>query len=186
MLYTPSSSLSKSEPVVEGRIVIGFSWDACVPTLSLAGIRGLDLDTTCLTYDAAGKLIDTVWFRDKTSRCGAIKHRGDDPSFVNDRFADEIVVDLNMLSGDLTRLVFVVNSLGPQRFDAVKSCSFSIRDLPTEQLVASEIQDAFGLHKAFMVFALIRADFGWEIRSIGQSCIGRTMDQTAEIAFKAA
>jgi tellurium resistance protein TerZ len=187
MLHTSSSSISNSKLLVGTRISIGFCWDACVPTSSQPGIRSLDLDTTCLTYDAGGNLIDTVWFRNKTSLCGAIKHRGDDPCFVNDgEVMDEIVVDLNALSDDLARLVFIVNSLGPQKFDAVQTCSFELLDLSTQQVLASEIQPATGLHKAFMTFALIRTEVGWEFRSIGQSSIGRTMGHTAEVAAKAA
>lgn len=187
MLHFPSSAIAEPSLLQSSAISIGFSWDACTPSSAGYGIRNLDLDTTCLTYDGTGNLVDTVWFRDKSSRCGAIKHRGDDPRFVVDGEAmDEIVVDLRVLPEDLARIVFVINSLGPSKFDMVKSCSFEIRDLSTGVILASENQRATGFHKAFMTFALVRSIIGWEIRSIGQSFIGRTMDQTAEAAVRMA
>jgi len=187
MLYSHSPNIAESSPLHSGPISIGFSWDACAPSSAGHGIRSMDLDTTCLTYDGTGNLVDTVWFRDKSSRCGAIKHRGDDPGFVFDgAVMDEIIVDLRILPENLARMVFVINSLGPRKFDMVKSCSFEIRDLSTGEIIAREAQGATGSHKAFMTFALVRSAFGWEIRSIGQSFIGRTMDQTAAAAARMA
>lgn len=187
MLHFPSPAIVEPSLLQSSAIRIGFSWDACTSVPAGHGIRNLDLDTTCLTYDDTGNLVDTVWFRDRSSRCGAIKHRGDDPRFVVDGEAmDEIVVDLCCLPEDISRIVFVINSLGPCKFDNVKSCSFEIRDLSTGTILASETQNATGFHKAFMTFALVRATSGWELRSIGQSFVGWTMDQTADAAARMA
>lgn len=186
MSHSLSTAVAEKTELQASTISIGFSWEACTSTSTEHGIRTLDLDTTCLIYDASG-LVDTVWFRKKASSCGAIKHRGDDPCFVADGTAmDEIVIDVNALSDNLSRIVFVINSLGPRKFDGVKSCLFEIRDLSSGQILAAETQAATGFHKAFMVFALVRSEYGWKIRSIGQSFVGRTMDQTAEAAVRMA
>ncbi len=57
---------------------MGLGWDA-VKKRGLFGSRAqsIDLDASALLFDAAGNLVDAVWFRQLRSKDGAVQHTGD-------------------------------------------------------------------------------------------------------------
>lgn len=71
-------SLTKSNGAGLTRVRMGLGWDAKLKkTLFGTKVQAIDLDASCLVFDAANKLIDQVWFRQLKSVDGAIVHTGD-------------------------------------------------------------------------------------------------------------
>src|SRR3546814_4168312 len=59
------------------RIALGVGWDMAAATGFFAKLSGgndsIDLDASCLAFDASGNVVDVVWFRQLTSKDGSIQ-----------------------------------------------------------------------------------------------------------------
>ena len=83
-------SLEKEAGRGLNQVVMGLGWGMKqVQTRGFLGFgagtrqEAVDLDASCLLFDANGALVDTVWFRQLQSHCGSIHHSGDDRSATN-------------------------------------------------------------------------------------------------------
>ncbi len=90
------------------RIVMGLGWDAAKSKGGmLGGLFGggggdsIDLDASCLMFDEAGNLLDTVWFRQLRSQDGSIQHSGDNRTGEGE--GDDEQIQVNLASVPATR-----------------------------------------------------------------------------------
>ena len=63
-------------------ICVGVNWGAITKKgwFGITRTEAVDLDASCAEFDAAGNVVDKVWFRHLASNDGAIKHSADDLS----------------------------------------------------------------------------------------------------------
>ena len=101
---------------------MGLGWDA-VKKRGLFGSKTqtIDLDASALLFDAAGTLVDAVWFQQLRSQDGSVQHTGDNRTGAGDGDDESVVVDLTRLSPAVTQIVFTVNSFTGQDFTQIKS-----------------------------------------------------------------
>ena len=109
-----SVSLVKTGAPPLTRVRMGLGWDTG---------RGedIDLDASCILYDARKKDIDKVWFMSKKGDNGNVATSGDNLTGAGEGDDEVIKVDLDKLSSNVQSLVFVVNSFSGQKFTAVRN-----------------------------------------------------------------
>ena len=68
-------NLKKDNGTTLTTVTMGLGWDAV--STWIGSSSSIDLDASCLLFDASGNLVDQVWFRQLKSNDGSIVHSGD-------------------------------------------------------------------------------------------------------------
>jgi stress response protein SCP2 len=105
--------------------------------------RNIDLDASCIAFDAQRERLETVWFMKLNVFNGAIQHTGDNLTGRGGGDDEAIDVHLDGLSPEVCGLVFVVNSFSGQRFTDVQNAYCRLLDAVTgEELVRYDLTTA--------------------------------------------
>lgn len=155
---------------------MGLGWDA-VRKRGLFGSRSqsIDLDASALLFDAAGGLVDAVWFRQLRSRDGSVQHTGDNLTGAGDGEDESVLVDLARLPASITQIVFTVNSFTGQDFSQIENAFCRLVDETTNEELARYELSGSGQHNAQIMAKVGRAaDGGWTMTAIGAIATGRT------------
>jgi tellurium resistance protein TerZ len=157
---------------------MGLGWDAVKKRGLFGGAKSqsIDLDASCLLFDAGGKLLDQVWFRQLRSRDGAVTHTGDNQTGAGEGDDESIVVDLTALPPAVQKLVFVVNSFTGQNFTQVQNAFCRLVDERGGKEIARYELSGSGPHTAQVMSRVSRGGDGWEMTAIGAPASGRTFD----------
>ncbi len=134
----------------------------------------VDLDATCLIFDASHQLIDQVWFQQLASKDGAVVHTGDDRTGGG---GEMIRVDLARLPATAQALVFVVNSFLGQAFTQIETASVQLFDGTTNSQLANYTLAGSGNHTALVMAKVIRSGAVWTMTAIGSPAQGRTFHE---------
>ncbi|MBN1174433.1 MAG: tellurium resistance TerZ family protein [Micromonosporaceae bacterium] len=174
-------SLAKPGGGALARVRMGLGW-AAVKKRGLFGrvtSQSIDLDASCLLFDASGHLVDQVWFRQLKSKDGAVVHTGDNltggaatGAAVSDD--ESIIVDLQALGPSITTLVFVVNSFTGQTFSQIERAHCRLIDELTGAELAGFHLAGSGPHTAQIMAKVTREPGGWAMSAIGAIANGRT------------
>lgn len=112
--------LTKSNPGL-AKIMVGLGWDPVKKGGGgglLGGLFGgggapnIDCDASVYLLNANGKLDknkNLIYFGNKTSPCGSVRHSGDNLTGDGDGDDEQINIDLSRVPADVHRMVFVVN-----------------------------------------------------------------------------
>ncbi|MBD0675396.1 TerD family protein, partial [Streptomyces sp. CBMA156] len=142
---------------------------------SAARGRSVDLDASCLAFDARHKRLETAWFMKLNIFNGAISHSGD--NLVGGEGGDDevITVHLEGLPADVHGLVFVVNSFSGQKFTDVRDAYCRLLDARTEEeLVRFDLTNSEP-HTGVVMCKLVRRPGGeWEMTALGEYVDGKT------------
>ncbi len=175
-------SLAKESGTTLTKIIMGLGWDAKKTGGLLKGMFGgsasdsIDLDASCILFDNANKVVDTVWFRQLKSRDGSITHTGDNRTGEGDGDDEQIIVLLDKVPANVKSLVFTVNSFTGQTFDAVENAYCRIVDGNTRNEIARYTLSAQGSHSAQIMAKVYRHNDEWKMHAIGENANGRTFD----------
>lgn len=176
-------SLEKSSDAGLSRVIMGLGWDAKkVKSGGLFGMfakettQSIDLDASCVMFDAAGAQTDTVWFRQLQSKCGSVSHTGDNRTGDGDGDDEQIIVELGRVPSNVKHLVFVVNSFTGQSFDQIDNATCRLVDARgNKELLRYELSGS-GSHNAQVMLRLYREGGGWQVHAIGEKATGRTFE----------
>jgi tellurium resistance protein TerZ len=179
-----SVSLRKGETVslkkaaggaVLSRVRMGLGWDA-FRKRSLFGKKeqSIDLDASCLLFDAGRNLLDQVWFQQLRSRDGSVTHTGDNLTGAGDGDDESIVVDLTVIAPSVHTLFFVVNSFTGQNFSQIENAFCRLVNESTAHEMARFDLTGSGTHTAQLMSKLVRSDDGWVMTAVGVPASGRT------------
>lgn len=169
-------SLEKKGGGTLTRVRMGLGWDA-VKKKSLFGSKAqsIDLDASALLFDASGKLVDQVWFRQLDSADGALHHTGDNRTGAGDGDDESIQVDLSRVSPNITTLVFTVNSFTGQDFSQIENAYCRVVDETAgDTEIAKYSLSGSGTHTAQIMAKVSRDGAGWSITALGVPTSGRT------------
>ncbi len=158
------------------RVRMGLGWDA-VAKKGLFGkskAQSIDLDASCLMFDAGGNLADSVWFRQLRSKDGSVLHTGDNLTGEGEGDDEVINVDLSAVPANITQLVFTVNSFTGQDFSQIENAFCRLVDEGTGQEIARYELSGSGRHNAQIMAKVSRDGQGWSITAIGATANGRT------------
>lgn len=160
------------------RVTMGLGWDVR-KSKSMFGLFGggggdIDLDASCLLFDAARSLVDQVWFQQLKSRDGSIVHSGDNLTGAGDGDDEMITVDLTRLPPAVTALVFTVNSFRGDTFDRIENAYCRLVDATTGAELARYDLTGAGSHTGQVMAQMTRAGGGWEMKALGVRTRGQT------------
>jgi tellurium resistance protein TerZ len=169
-------SLTKTGGGVLTKVRMGLGWDA-MPKKGLFGSRAqsIDLDASCLIFDAGGNVFDQVWFSQLKSKDGAVVHTGDNRTGVGDGDDESIIVDLVKLPAQVHTLVFTVNSFTGQNFSQIQNAYCRLIDETNGAELARFDLSGSGSHTAQVMAKVSRDGLGWSMTAIGSITSGRTI-----------
>jgi tellurium resistance protein TerZ len=145
-------------------IKMGLGWDT--------GSETIDLDASCALYDAAKKELDSVWFRQLTSKCGAIKHSGDNLTGAGDGDDEVITVDLTKIKPEVQHIVFAVTSFRGQSFKKVENAFVRICAANGTELCRYAL-DAKVDSTGMIMARLYRHNGEWKFAALGEPASGK-------------
>ncbi|MGW2398306.1 TerD family protein [Kitasatospora sp. NPDC001664] len=122
-----SVSLEKNGKPFLAAVRMGLGWEP-------AGRgRNIDLDASCIAFDAQRNKVETAWFMKLSVFNGAIAHSGDNLTGEGAGDDEAITVHLDGLPAEVCGLVFVVNSFSGQKFTDVKNAYCRLLDAGSGQ-----------------------------------------------------
>jgi len=173
-----SVRLEKSGGGTLTRVAMGVGWDVrkSKGVFGLFGGGGgdIDLDASCLLFDAGGNLLDQVWFRQLVSTDGSIVHSGDNRTGAGDGDDETINVDLTRVPATVQSLVFTVNSFTGESFDRIENAYCRVVDSTDGKEMARYDLTGSGPHTGQVMAKLVRSGAGWEMKALGERTTGRT------------
>ncbi len=177
-------SLEKEAGRSLSRVVMGLGWG--MKQVQSRGFLGfgagtrqeaVDLDASCLLFDAGGNLVDTVWFRQLESRCSSIRHSGDDRSGGGEAGAENerITIDLNQVPAAAQVLIFTVNSFSGEGFAGIPNAFCRIVDgAQGGEIARFDLSLEGGNYTGLIMTKLYRHNNEWKMQAIGEHASGRT------------
>jgi tellurium resistance protein TerZ len=155
---------------------MGLGWDAAQKRGLFGGRKNqsIDLDASCMLFDAGGTLLDQVWFQQLRSVDRAVQHTGDNRTGDGDGDDESIIVDLSALNPKVRTLVFVVNSFTGQSFSQITNASCRLVDEVKGTELAKFDLSGSGAHTAQIMSKLTKVDGDWSMTAIGVIASGRT------------
>jgi tellurium resistance protein TerZ len=173
-----SVSLVKQDGGGLRNVRMGLGWDA-VRKKGLFGSRAqsIDLDASALLFDAAGNLVDQVWFQQLTSTDGSIQHTGDNRTGAGEGDDESIRVDLAAVPPRVQTIVFTVNSFTGQDFSQIENAFCRLIDESTETEIARYDLSGSGSHTAQVMAKVSRSGGGWSMTALGVATSGRTFHE---------
>lgn len=173
-------SLSKESSALN-QLHFGLGWDPAKKKKGLlgglfsGGSDSIDLDAGCVLMDSAGNKLDTIWFRQLKSKCGAVVHSGDNLTGEGDGDDEVIKVNLTQLPGNVEYLAFTVNSFRGQTFNDVDNAFCRVVDQANKELARYQLTEQ-GSHTGIVIASLRRNNGNWDFTAHGHACRGRTID----------
>ncbi|MBB2988455.1 TerD family protein [Terracoccus luteus] len=169
-------SLTKSTGQALTSVRMGLGWDAVKKKGLFGGLKSqtIDLDASCLLFDASGTLVDQVWFQQLRSSDGSIQHTGDNLTGDGDGDDESIMVDLTRVPAHVQTLVFTVNSFTGQDFSQIENAFCRVVDETTGAETARYDLTGSGRHNAQVMAKVTRDGSGWAMTAIGAPASGRT------------
>jgi len=169
-------SLTKSGGGTLTKVRMGLGWDAIKKRGMFGGVKSqsIDLDASCLLFDASGNLVDQVWFQQLNSADGSVRHTGDNLTGAGDGDDESVIVDLSRVPSTVKTLVFTVNSFTGQDFSQIENAYCRLVDETNEVEIAKFSLTGSGRHTAQLMAKVTREGQGWGMTAIGAAASGRT------------
>ena len=139
----------------------------------------VDLDASCVMLDKNKQLVDTVWFRQKRSKCTSVQHSGDDQNGGGDKNEpNEIIkVDLAKIPANVETLVFTINSFSGDSFEGIPHAFAVISDLANNSEFARfHLAEVGGRHTALVLAKVYRNQGSWKVHAMGEQTSGRIIE----------
>ncbi|ENV9333994.1 TerD family protein [Klebsiella aerogenes] len=174
-------SLSKASPALS-QLTFGLGWDPLQAKkkglfggLFSGGAGSIDLDASCILLNKNGNVLDTIWFGQLKSRCGAVVHSGDNLTGEGEGDDEVIRVNLEKLSSNVEYLAFTVNSFRGQTFNEVENAHCRVLDQNNQELARYQLTEQ-GSHTGIIIASLSRQNGSWDFTAHGQAAQGRTIE----------
>ncbi|WP_280672452.1 MULTISPECIES: TerD family protein [unclassified Kitasatospora] len=137
--------------------------------------RNVDLDASCIAFDAQRERLETAWFMKLQVFNGSIQHSGDNLTGGGSGDDESITVHLEGLPAEVCGLVFVVNSFSGQKFTEVKDAYCRLLDATSgQELVRFDLTNAEP-HTGVVMCKLVRQFSGeWVMTAIGEYVDSKT------------
>ena len=171
-----SVPLSSRSGSTLSHVRMGLGWDAVKKRGFFGGMKdqAIDLDASAVLYDAAGTVVDQVWFMQLKSQDGSVVHTGDNRTGLGDGDDESIKVQLDRLPGNVSTIVFIVNSFTGQNFTQIENAFCRLVDETNGQEIARYELSGSGTHTAQIMAKVSRSGGGWTMTAIGAIASGRT------------
>ena len=171
-----SVPLSSTSGSTLTHVRMGLGWDAVKKRGFFGGMKdqAIDLDASAVLYDASGAVVDQVWFKQLKSQDGSVVHTGDNRTGLGDGDDESVKVQLDRLPGNVSEIVFIVNSFTGQNFSQIENAFCRLVDETNGQEIARYELSGSGTHTAQIMAKVSRNGGGWTMTAIGAIASGRT------------
>lgn len=159
-------------------LVIGLGWDEAPRKFSLFNKQeDIDCDASALLINAqSGKLagpIDVVYYGQLMHRSGAVRHCGDNLTGAGDGDDEQIIVELNKVPADYSKIVFVVTIYQArerkQQFGMIKNAFIRVVDADTgKELCKYNLSENYEGKTAMVFGEVYRYNNEWKFGAIGE------------------
>lgn len=158
------------------KIFLGLGWDIT------PGAGQVDLDASCATFDANKRLLETVYFGDKSNRGKSIVHSGDNLTGEGAGDDEQIHVDLTKVAAEVQYIVFTVTSYRGQKFEVVDNAFVRIVDGVTNTEFCKYNLSDKRPYTGMIMAKLYRHNGEWKVHALGEAANGRTIgDLTSDM-----
>jgi tellurium resistance protein TerD len=162
------TKLAGANGAIPTRIRVCLGWDT-------KGFQTYDLDSSCFMLGPDGKVVGDDWFvfyNQDTSPDGSVHHMGDNTTGAGDGDDEIIAVDLNRVSDQVKKMVFVITIADAiergYNFSCVSNAFARIVDADTNrELALFNITDYYEGVTAMAVFEVYKHNGEWKINPIG-------------------
>lgn len=159
-------------------LVVGLGWDEAPKKFSLFSKReDIDCDASALLINAqSGKLagpIDVVYYGQLMHRSGAVRHCGDNLTGAGEGDDEQIIVELNKVPADFSKIVFVVTIYQArernQQFGMIKNAFIRVVDADTgTELCKYNLSENYDGKTAMIFGEVYRYNNEWKFGAIGE------------------
>ena len=159
-------------------LVVGLGWDEAPKKFSLFSKReDIDCDASALLINAqSGKLsgpVDVVYYGQLMHRSGAVRHCGDNLTGAGDGDDEQIIVELNKVPADYSKIVFVVTIYQArernQQFGMIKNAFIRVVDADTgTELCKYNLSENYDGKTAIIFGEVYRYNNEWKFGAIGE------------------
>ncbi len=170
-------------------LVVGLGWDEAPRGFSLFNKReDIDCDASGILISAStGKLagaMDVVYFGNLQHRSGAVRHMGDNLTGAGDGDDEQILVELNRLGSDYSKIVFVVNIYQAmqrkQHFGMIKNAFIRIVDADKgTELCRYNLSENYDGRTAMIFGELYQYNGEWKFGAIGEGTNDNSIGELA-------
>lgn len=168
------------------KLMVGLGWDP-VKKKGFFGFGGgpdvdCDASVIMLQNDRFVQKDDLVYFGNKTSPCGSVRHSGDNLTGEGAGDDEVILVDLSRVPGRINRLVFVVNIYDAvarrQDFGLVNNAYIRVLNGASKQeLVRFNLTDNFANKLTLITGEIYRQDNEWKFAAIGEGTAAASLSE---------
>ena len=159
-------------------LVVGLGWDEAPRKFSLFSKReDIDCDASALLINAqSGKLagpIDVVYYGQLMHRSGSVRHCGDNLTGAGDGDDEQIIVELNKVPADYSKIVFVVTIYQArernQQFGMIKNAFIRVVDADTgKELCKYNLSENYEGKTAMIFGEVYRYNGEWKFSAVGE------------------
>lgn len=163
-------SLTKADPGLS-KALVGLGWDP----RTTSG-EAFDLDASALLISNTGKVRsndDFIFYNQLEAKDGSVVHLGDNRTGEGDGDDEQILINLNLVSSDVDRVIIVVSidqaDARRQNFGQVRDAFCRVVNQDTEAEIVRYDLSEDAASETTMVFAEIyRNGSEWKFRAVGQ------------------
>ena len=150
------------------KVFMGLGWDPA------QGHADIDLDASCICFNSAKEVVDTIWFGSLNGAGGSVVHSGDNLTGDGDGDDEVINVDLSRVPANIDSLVFTINSFRGQTFNEVKNCFARLVDSTSRQELCIFKLSEKGSNTGVVMCRIYRYNGQWKISAMGLPANGQT------------
>ena len=159
-------------------LVVGLGWDETPKKFSLfSKHEDIDCDASAILINGAtGKLngpVDVVYYGQLMHRSGAIRHCGDNLTGAGDGDDEQIIVELDKVPADYSKIVFTVTIYQArerkQQFGMIRNAFIRIVDADTgKELCRYNLSENYEGKTAMIFGEVYRYNGEWKFGAIGE------------------
>ncbi|WP_175548780.1 TerD family protein, partial [Mangrovactinospora gilvigrisea] len=169
-------SLVKAGRPLLSRVRMALGWDPA------PGRGNIDLDASCIAFDASRRKLELVWFMHKAAYNGAILHSGDNLTGAGEGDDESISIDLGQLPAEVHAVVFTVNSFTGQKFtDVARAYCRLVDESNQAELVRFDLSESEP-RRGVLMCKLVREGEAWSMTALGEFADGRTVKKMVDPA----
>jgi tellurium resistance protein TerZ len=164
-------NLSKEDGTSLDKIFVALGWKE--KSSFFGSSDAIDLDAGLVMFKADGSVFDTVYFRHKDSKCGSIKHSGDNLTGIGEGDDEVIRIELSKIPEDVTTLVFSINSYSGHKFGKIDKCFTRVVDSTNNNEFCHYQLSDKGNSTGLVVAKVYRHNGAWKFNAIGDTLDGK-------------
>lgn len=166
------------------KVMIGLGWDAAKKGL-FRTTPDIDCDASAIILGTDDKLIDVVYFGNRSGAKKCVYHHGDNLTGDGDGDDEQITVDLANMPESVGKIVFVVNIFGceqrKQDFGMIKNAFIRLVDVSTGKEICKYNLSENYSGKTAMIFAEVyKKDNEWKFNAIGHGTTDKNIRMLAD------